>query len=79
MIVIPLFLFSTTFYPLSVYPEQLQWVVQLSPLYHGVELLRQCAHGVFDVGMLGNCAVLIVLAVVGVAGTVRRIGSMLLR
>src|SRR5919109_835825 len=43
--VVPLFLFSTTFYPLSVYPEDVQWLVQLSPLYHGIELLRQLGGG----------------------------------
>ena len=32
---LPLFLFSATFYPLSSYGEW-GWVVQLSPLYHGV-------------------------------------------
>ena len=77
--VVPLFLFSATFYPLSVYPAELQWVVHLSPLYHGVELLRQCAHGVFDVSMLGHLAVLVGLAAVGVIATSRRIGSLLLR
>ncbi|WP_245566009.1 ABC transporter permease [Thermocrispum municipale] len=79
LVAIPLFLFSTTFYPLSVYPAELQWAVQLSPLYHGIELLRQCAHGVFDWAMFGHVAVLVGLAAVGVIATSRRIGAMLLR
>ena len=36
----PMFLFSATFFPLSTYPESLQWVVQATPLYHGVALER---------------------------------------
>jgi lipooligosaccharide transport system permease protein len=77
--VVPLFLFSTTFYPLSVYPDDWQWVVQLSPLYHGIELLRQLAGGVFETAMLGHVGVLVGLAAVGVLATSRRIGSLLLR
>ncbi|MGH3432073.1 MAG: ABC transporter permease [Thermocrispum sp.] len=77
--VVPLFLFSTTFYPLSVYPADLQWLVQLSPLYHGVELLRQLAHGVLDASMIGHLGVLVGLAAVGVVATSRRIGTLLLR
>ena len=32
----PMFLFSATFFPLSTYPGPLQWLVQVTPLYHGV-------------------------------------------
>jgi len=35
-----MFLFSTTFYPLSIYPNAVQWVVRFSPLYHAIELVR---------------------------------------
>ena len=31
----PMFLFSATFFPLSTYPGAVQWLVQLTPLYHG--------------------------------------------
>jgi lipooligosaccharide transport system permease protein len=34
------FLFSGTFVPVSSYPAVMQWIVHLSPLYHGVELIR---------------------------------------
>jgi lipooligosaccharide transport system permease protein len=39
-ITVPLFLFSATFYPLSVYSPAAQWIVRATPLYHGVELMR---------------------------------------
>jgi len=38
--VTPLFLFSGTFFPLTQLPEPVQWVAALTPLYHGVALVR---------------------------------------
>ncbi|NIJ13279.1 lipooligosaccharide transport system permease protein [Saccharomonospora amisosensis] len=77
--VVPMFLFSTTFYPLTVYPEVLRVVVQCLPLYHGVELTRGLSVGVLDVSMLGHLAYLLVLAVLGLYGTSRRLHRLLLR
>ena len=34
---LPMFLFSATFFPLSTYPDWLEWVIQGTPLYHGVD------------------------------------------
>jgi lipooligosaccharide transport system permease protein len=39
--ILPLFLFSATFFPLELYPPVVRPIVLLSPLYHGVELLRR--------------------------------------
>lgn len=36
----PLFLFSGTFFPLSNLPDQVEWVAWLTPLFHGVQLIR---------------------------------------
>ncbi|MBA3803496.1 MAG: ABC transporter permease, partial [Acidimicrobiia bacterium] len=74
---IPLFLFSATFYPLSSYGDW-GWVVQLSPLYHGVAIVR--ALNVGDVGpmMLVHGGVLFVIGVAGVAVASRRIRTLLL-
>ena len=49
VVLMPMFLFSATFFPLSVYPEHIQWLIQALPLWHGVELLRQLGAGVFTV------------------------------
>ncbi|SNR59147.1 lipooligosaccharide transport system permease protein [Haloechinothrix alba] len=77
--VMPLFLFSATFYPLSVYPEPLRPVVQLSPLYHGVELARQLSVGVVDPALLGHVGYLAALAALGLWVTSRRLAGLLLR
>lgn len=75
----PLFLFSTTFFPLTVYPEPLRVVVQCFPLYHGIQLMRELSVGALDLGMLGHLAYLVVLAVFGVWAAARRISHLLLR
>ncbi len=60
-----LFLFSATFYPLSVYPTALQYLARLSPLYHGATLCRNLVLGTPGLGDLGHVAVLVVMAVAG--------------
>jgi len=74
----PMFLFATTFFPLSVYPEPLQWVVRCLPLYHAIELMRGLATGLLSASMLGNFAYLLVLGAVGLWAATRRIAKLLL-
>ena len=45
LVILPLFLFSATFYPITTYPEPIQALVQLTPLYHGVDLIRGLTTG----------------------------------
>ena len=75
---IPLFLFSATFYPLSVYPGWLQAVVRCTPLYQGVVLVRAADLGIWSWSLLGHIAYLAVMAVGGVIITRRRLGRLLL-
>jgi lipooligosaccharide transport system permease protein len=44
----PLFLFSGTFFPLSQLPDQVEWIAWLTPLFHGVELVRGLVLGTLD-------------------------------
>ena len=44
----PLFLFSGTFFPLTQLPDPVEWVPWLTPLFHGVELVRGSILGVLD-------------------------------
>ena len=77
--VLPMFLFSTTFYPLSTYPEGLQWVVRCTPLYHGIELVRGLVTGQVGWSLLGNVGYLLVMGVVGLAVGARRLSGLLLK
>jgi lipooligosaccharide transport system permease protein len=76
--IMPMFLFSTTFYPLSVYPGPLRILVECFPLYHGVELMRGLSVGLFQWGMLGHVAYLLVMAGIGLYATSRRLGKLLM-
>ena len=77
--VLPLFLFSTTFYPLSTYPRPLQLLVECTPLYHGIELVRGAVTGDVRWALLGSAAYLAVLGVAGLAVGARRLERLLLR
>lgn len=76
---LPLFLFSTTFYPLGVYPRALQLVVECTPLYQAVALMRGFTLGVVGPGLLWHAAYLAVMGVAGLAVAGRRISRLLLR
>ena len=74
----PLFLFSATFYPLSVYPRVVQVIVECTPLYQGVVLLRDLTVGVVGPDLLWRAAYLAGLGVAGLYASGRRIGKLLL-
>ncbi len=76
--ILPMFLFSGTFAPLAAYPAGLRWVVQATPLYHGVELLRSLCTGAVGVSLAGHVLYLTTMGVVGLAVAGRRIGRVLL-
>lgn len=44
-IVMPMFLFAGTFFPLSVLPISVQWIGWLSPVWHAAELARAVSYG----------------------------------
>ena len=75
---LPLFLFSATFYPLSVYPAWLQWAAQLSPLYHGVVVIRSLTLGQLEWSMIYHVGFLVVMGAVGVVIAARRLEKLLL-
>jgi lipooligosaccharide transport system permease protein len=75
---VPLMLFSGTFFPLSQLPAGLRALAYVTPLWHGVALCRAFSLGTAardPAGMLGHAAYLAVLAAVGIwagARTYRR-------
>jgi lipooligosaccharide transport system permease protein len=78
LVQLPMFLFSTTFYPITVYPDAIQWIVRVTPLYHAIQLLRMLIVGSPGVPQLGDAAYLAALAVVGIVIATRRIHRQLL-
>ena len=77
--IMPMFLFSATFFPLSAYPPALQWVVQATPLYHGVAMARDLMLGDVGPGFVVHVAYLTVMGLVGTAWAAGRVERLLLR
>jgi lipooligosaccharide transport system permease protein len=66
--VIPLFLFSGTFFPISQLPLALQYLAYVTPLYHGVALCRDLTLGQVHLWVdLGHAAYLALWVGVGYA------------
>jgi lipooligosaccharide transport system permease protein len=76
---LPMFLFATTFYPIGIYPRAIQIVVECTPLYQGVTLLRGLTLGVTGPGLLWHVLYLVLMGLVGLLVAGRRIGRLLLR
>jgi lipooligosaccharide transport system permease protein len=76
--IMPMFLFSATFFPLDQYGEGWQWVVRATPLYHGVALLRGLTLGDVGWSMLGHSGYLAVLGTLGLAHASGRLRRLLL-
>ena len=63
---IPLFLFSGAFFPISNLSAPLEWLARLTPLWHGVDLTRMLVLGDVRPGMaLVHFTYLVVLSLVG--------------
>jgi lipooligosaccharide transport system permease protein len=74
----PLFLFSATFYPLGIYPRAVQVIVECTPLYQGVVLLRDLTVGVVGPDLLWRAGYLAALGLAGLYVAGRRLGKLLL-
>ncbi|HYM51070.1 MAG TPA: ABC transporter permease [Candidatus Limnocylindrales bacterium] len=79
LILLPLFLFSATFTPISLYPAPLQVVIEATPLYHGVDLIRGLTTGALGPGLVVDVAYLVVLAAIGLTIAGWRMRALLLK
>ena len=78
-VMLPMFLFSATFYPLSVYPQGVQWFIQALPLWHGVELLRQISIASFTPAAAVHLSYFLVMIAVGLLLTTVRLRKLFLK
>ncbi|GAA3738144.1 ABC transporter permease [Leifsonia bigeumensis] len=72
-IMLPMFLLSATFYPITVYPEWMQWLIQAMPLWHGVELVRGLTTGLLSPAMIWHVLYFVVMILIGMTLTTRRL------
>ncbi len=79
LVVLPMFLFSGTFYPIDAYPPLLQAFVRITPLYQGVDLIRSLTVGAISPVLLVHVAYLSIMGIVGLAITGRRLDKLLLK
>ncbi|QLD12501.1 ABC transporter permease [Microbacterium oleivorans] len=77
-VLLPMFLFSATFYPITVYPEWVQAIVQALPLWHGVELIRGLTTGLLSIGMLWHVLYFVVMIGLGLVFTTKRLRALFL-
>ena len=76
---LPMFLFSGTFFPVSVYPQWVQAIVQAMPLWQGVELVRGLMLGNIDAGLLSHVLYFVVMIVLGLWFTTVRLKALFMR
>lgn len=78
LVSMPMFLFSATFYPLSVYPRVIGDIIEWTPLYQGVDLLRDLVLGYPSPDLLWRAAYLAAMGTLGLYVSGRRIATLLL-
>ncbi len=76
--IMPMFLFSATFYPITTYGSWLRWLIEATPLYRGVLLCRELTTGALTWGSAVSVVYLVVMGAVGLWVASRRFDKLLL-
>jgi lipooligosaccharide transport system permease protein len=76
--IMPMFLFSATFYPITAYDGWLRVLVELTPLYRGVVLIRELTLGSVTLDSLWSVVYLLVMGMAGLTLASRRLSKLLL-
>lgn len=71
LVVMPLFLFSGTFFPIQQLPGWLQAAARVSPIYNGVELARAATTGNYDASVLAHVLILGAFVAAGAIAGIR--------
>ena len=79
ILMLPMFLFSGSFYPLTVYPGYLQGILKALPLWQAIEMVRDFTLGTVSLGMLWHVLYFSVMVAFGVTLTNKRLTKLFLR
>lgn len=79
VVLLPMFLFSGSFYPLDVFPEWLQTIIRLFPLAHAIDLVRGLTLGNISWVLAGHAMYFVVMIVIGLFFTTRRLNALFMR
>ena len=76
---LPMFLFSGAFYPLTVFPGWVQAIIKALPLRQGIELVTKAMAGDFSIHLLVNVSYFVVMICVGLFFTTRRLNALFMK
>lgn len=76
---LPMFLFSGTFYPVSVFPQWIQIIVNSLPLAQAVNLIRDLMLGNISMALLTPIMYFLVMITAGLYFTTRRLTALFMR
>jgi lipooligosaccharide transport system permease protein len=77
--IIPMFLFSATFFPITAFDGALRWVVEATPLYRGVALCRELTTGALTLDSALSVGYLLAMGLAGLWVASRRFDTLLLK
>jgi lipooligosaccharide transport system permease protein len=76
---LPMFLFSGAFYPLTVFPGWAQAIIKALPLRQGIELVTKAMAGDLSIHLLVNVTYFVVMICVGLFFTTRRLNALFMK
>jgi lipooligosaccharide transport system permease protein len=78
LVMLPMYLFATTFYPLSTYPAPLRPLIEILPLYQSIQLIREPALGVFTWSAVVPVGYLLLFGALAMRVAIRRMSRTML-
>ena len=76
---LPIFLFSGSFYPLTVFPDWAQIIIKILPLWHAIELVRNLTLGIIGWHLVGHILYFLTMIVLGLYFTTKRLNALFMR
>ena len=75
----PMFLFSGSFFPINVFPRWVQTIIEIFPLWQAIQMIRGLTLGVINIGLLGHIGYFLVLIAGGLRFTPKRLDALFMR
>jgi lipooligosaccharide transport system permease protein len=75
----PMFLFSGSFFPISVFPRWVQTIIEVFPLWQAIQMIRGLTLGVINIGLLGHIGYFLILIASGLYFTTKRLDALFMR
>jgi lipooligosaccharide transport system permease protein len=79
MLLLPMFLFSGSFFPLSVFPQWLQFIANLLPLTHAINLVRGLCLGNINMALAGHAMYFVIMIICGLFFTTKRLNALFMK